>query len=438
MAEISDLVPIDDNNTARWPEGMPPSDVNNAGRADEGILARWHRDTNASLTSAGTASAYTLTTNQTLTAYYDGLEVAFIAHVANNASATLALGGLTAAEIQTADGIALAAGDIPINSVVNVISQDNATTPTWRLMNTPAGSEVAQKVITTRGDIIRGDSSGNRERLALGAADTVLTSDGTDIDYQVIPLPTGYLDGFELSAAADTDHDMTMSTGACRNEADSINVRLTSALTKQIDASFVKGDNNGGLFTGTVAADTSYHACLITEDSSGDVDWGWDTDPGGANTPSGFTFRRTVGSRYTDSSANLVLTRQSGDLVRLDQGVNDLNTSGNTTGVSVILSIPTGRVLFPIITAACVSDVVGESPGYGLITALDSANIAPTALIFNFSGGGTTGNDIAAGPAQIDYIPSDTSAQVRWRTDKGSIDHVRISTYGWYDRRGKR
>jgi len=38
----------------------------------------------------------------------------------------------------------------------------------------------ADKVITTRGDIVRGDSSGDRERYGIGAANTVLTSDGTD------------------------------------------------------------------------------------------------------------------------------------------------------------------------------------------------------------------------------------------------------------------
>ena len=434
MAEIGDLVPIDDNNTARWPEGMPPSDVNNAGRADEGILSRWHRDTNGSLTSTGTSTAYELTTNQTLTAYYTGLEISYKAHVACGNSPTLQLGALGAVSITWPDDIEILADDIASGSLVNVIYNGSK----WAVMNIPAASQVANKVITTRGDIIRGDTSGNRERYALGTSGFVLSSDGTDAVWAENPLPTGYIDGLELSAAADADHDMTMSTGACRSEADDANVLLSASLTKQIDALFGKGDNAGGLFVGTVAVDTTYHCCLITEDASGDVDWGWDTDPGGANTPSGFTFRRTVGSRYTDSSANLVLTRQSGDLVRLDQGVNDLNTSGNATGVSVVLSIPTGRVLFPIITASCVSDVAGESPGYGLVTALDAANIAPTALIFNFSGGGFQGNDVAAGPAQIDYIPSDTSGQVRWRTDKGSIDHVRISTYGWYDRRGKR
>jgi len=38
----------------------------------------------------------------------------------------------------------------------------------------------ADKVITTRGDMVRGDSSGDRERLGIGAANYVLSSDGTD------------------------------------------------------------------------------------------------------------------------------------------------------------------------------------------------------------------------------------------------------------------
>jgi hypothetical protein len=38
----------------------------------------------------------------------------------------------------------------------------------------------ADKVISTRGDIIRGNSSGERARYGIGAANTVLTSDGTD------------------------------------------------------------------------------------------------------------------------------------------------------------------------------------------------------------------------------------------------------------------
>ncbi len=440
MAEINDLVPIDDNNTARWPEGMPPSDVNNAGRADEGILARWHRDTNASLVSTGTSTAYTLTTNQTLTAYYDGLEIAFFAHVACGNNPTLQLGALTAAALQTADGVALSSGDIPINSVVNVISQNNSTTPTWRIMNTPAGSQVAQQVITTRGDIIRGDTSGNRERYGIGNAKDVLTvsDDGLDAVWAESRLPLGYIDGLELSTAADADHDMTMSTGVCRNDADSANVELTASLTKQIDALFGKGDNNGGLFTGTVAPDTSYHACIVTEDSSGDPDWGWDTDVGGANTPTGFTFERRVGSRYTDSSSNLVKTYQSGSLVRLDVPVLDFNAPPGGSANTVTLSVPLGIIVYPLLTVGVISNLAAESPGYGLVTALAQPDTAPGPLLYHFSGGGRGNDQVSVGPGNITWVPTNTSGQVRTRVSPSTVDQQRVITDGWRDSRGKR
>ena len=41
-------------------------------------------------------------------------------------------------------------------------------------------SNYADKVITTRGDIVRGNSSGERERYGIGAANYVLASDGSD------------------------------------------------------------------------------------------------------------------------------------------------------------------------------------------------------------------------------------------------------------------
>ena len=63
----------------------------------------------------------------------------------------------------------------------------------------------ATKVITTRGDIIRGSSTGARERLGLGSSTEVLTSDGTDIDWAAAggaPTTTkGDLSGYSTTAA---------------------------------------------------------------------------------------------------------------------------------------------------------------------------------------------------------------------------------------------
>ena len=56
MADIQDLNVVDDNNQQYWPENtMKVKDVNNAGRGDEGIMARWFADINGTVVSVGMA-----------------------------------------------------------------------------------------------------------------------------------------------------------------------------------------------------------------------------------------------------------------------------------------------------------------------------------------------------------------------------------------------
>lgn len=113
MAEIDDFVVVDDNNTGRWPEGMPASSVNNAGRADEGILARWYKDTNGSLVSTGSANAYVVTLNRTgISALTDGFPVTFEANFANTGAATLNVNAIGAKDIRKSVDTALSTGDI--------------------------------------------------------------------------------------------------------------------------------------------------------------------------------------------------------------------------------------------------------------------------------------------------------------------------------------
>jgi len=63
----------------------------------------------------------------------------------------------------------------------------------------------ADKVISARGDIIRGNSSGERARYGIGAANTVLTSDGTDPAWAAhggVPTTTkGDISGFSTTQA---------------------------------------------------------------------------------------------------------------------------------------------------------------------------------------------------------------------------------------------
>jgi Phage Tail Collar Domain len=121
MAEISNLDPIDVNNIGRFPENMQFRNVNDGGRALEGLLARWFKDTNCSLAASGTNNAYAVTANRVLSAYSDSLIVGFTPNHTNTGAATLNVSGLGAKTIVRPNGDTALAGDIVNGSKVLVI-----------------------------------------------------------------------------------------------------------------------------------------------------------------------------------------------------------------------------------------------------------------------------------------------------------------------------
>ena len=66
------------------------------------------------------------------------------------------------------------------------------------------GTEINQLDAITRGSILYGNASGATARLAKGAADTVLTSDGTDIAWVAPAAPAGVPSGTVIYHAANT------------------------------------------------------------------------------------------------------------------------------------------------------------------------------------------------------------------------------------------
>lgn len=121
MADINDLNVTDASNTARFPENMAFSAVNDSARALEGIIARWHKDTNGSLVSTGSANAYVLAANQTLSAYAQGQLFLFEANFANTGAATLNVDSIGAKAIKKHNDQALVAGDIESGQIVAVV-----------------------------------------------------------------------------------------------------------------------------------------------------------------------------------------------------------------------------------------------------------------------------------------------------------------------------
>jgi len=148
-----------DNNDADtaigWSEGQTPGSVNNSARSMMAAIANFRDDQGGQLTSGGSSSAYTLTTNQGLdTAYADGNFVCFVANHANTGASTLNVDSIGAEPIRkvaftgtTPNDVALDANDIVIDQ--HCLLQWDASADTaggaWILLN-PMG--LAARVTT--------------------------------------------------------------------------------------------------------------------------------------------------------------------------------------------------------------------------------------------------------------------------------------------------
>ena len=116
--------------------------------------------------------------------------------------------------------------------------------------------------------------------------------------------PRDYLAGFALSIGGDTEHDVDIATGACRDSTDAVNIELSSGVTRQIDAEF--GTGNGGMYVGgSVAVSTTYYIIAIKKDSDGTANIYFDTSATAANIPAGHTYYKTIGRVISDASSNI-------------------------------------------------------------------------------------------------------------------------------------
>ncbi|MGD9727640.1 MAG: hypothetical protein AB7R40_23610 [Nitrospiraceae bacterium] len=118
------------DSTINWAEGMPPSEVNDAGRAMMAAAAKYRDDTSGMVTLGGGTTAYTLTTNQVLTTLTDGHVVAFTVNATNTGASTLNVDSLGAVPLQKLKGSDLAAGEL-VAGCVYTAAYDSASTATW-------------------------------------------------------------------------------------------------------------------------------------------------------------------------------------------------------------------------------------------------------------------------------------------------------------------
>lgn len=110
---------IDDVN---WAEGQAASSVNDSAREMLADIAEYLDDSGFTLTSGGTTSALTLTTNAGIDSLTNGRRVSFRAGSNANAAATLNVDGEGAkALVRRSDGSAIEAGDIVSGGFYEVV-----------------------------------------------------------------------------------------------------------------------------------------------------------------------------------------------------------------------------------------------------------------------------------------------------------------------------
>lgn len=98
---------------------------------------------------------------------------------------------------------------------------------------------------------------------------------------------------------------LAITDAAARDDLNTFDM-IGAAMQKDISATWVVGDGNGGLFTGTVAADTVYYYFAIRRDVDGAIDYGFDTSIIAANIPTGYTAFKFVSRLLTDSGSELI------------------------------------------------------------------------------------------------------------------------------------
>lgn len=248
MAEINDLTTVDASNTARWPENMPPSDVNDAGRSGEGILARWHRDLNGSVTTTGTSTAYVYAANQTLTAYYDGLMLGVDFHTASGASPTINVDSLGAKSLVWPDGTAVAASEIATDQKA-VIVYDGTNFQVITEAALIGAGKIADNAITlakmahgTQGGVLYYGASGAPTELAAGTSGQVLSTQGAGANPQWADAASK-VSVYDFTDTADTSISTAVPTGTLWSASQAITIPTNGVIIIYATARF---DNASG------------------------------------------------------------------------------------------------------------------------------------------------------------------------------------------------
>ena len=456
-------------------EGMAPSALNDSMRAMMASVAKW-RDDRHGITTGGTATAYTVTTNSTFatTAAMSGYVFTIIPNATNtSATTTLAVDGLTAYQLNQSTGVGAPAGSLIIGTPYQIkyvhattefIVFGLSTLATTDIIGGTSNASIATDDTLPTYDL---SATANRRMLvsdflkvvnALSAdaspdraADYVMTYDASasaakKVLLQNLPgrLPRGYIDGCTVSNGTDATNDIDVAAGVCRDSTNAVDITVAAMAGKQLDANWAPGAAAGMRNSAVGIANTTYHIYAVSKaDGTQDIYAHTSTtvatvitalqaESGGTD----YLYARRIGSIVRASSAILAFTQYPGGYFVLTTPAADVDSTnpGASAVTRTLGSLPTGIVVEAEIQANLSPATTGTI--YCHISPLTAADQAPSANTAPFS----TFNTISSGSdirTQKLRVMTNTSAQIRTRFNaSGALDKLYIATLGWIDPRG--
>lgn len=242
------------------------------------------------------------------------------------------------------------------------------------------------------------------------------------------PALPGYISGLELSPIA-SSATFGIAAGVCTDTTFTEQMFLPAAITKNTGAWSV-GSGGGALDTGSIAANTWYHAHLIKRIDTGIVDAVISLSPTAPSLPTNYVAFGRIGSMLTNGSSQWRKFVQVGDTFVWDVPVNDVSAPNpGTAAVLYALTIPSGINIFPIFHARTLT-VTASSAVATIFTDPAASDTAP-----DFNNSQQIGNTSISAFSNLRDVRSNTSRQIRVRINFSDANvTTTVVTDGWRGR----
>ena len=241
----------------------------------------------------------------------------------------------------------------------------------------------------------------------------------------------GHIWGLVISNAADTANDITVAAGEARDEANTGDMILASAITKRLDAGWAVGTNQGGINTGSVADSTWYEVILIKRTDTGVVDVMFSTTANRATLPANYTLSRRIGwIRTQAAAAGIKQFTQVEDYFTWTTQVNDVAASKTTSATAATLTAPPNTIARFRATADMSTSVNANS--VIVFSEIVEGDVTPAVT----TGIGSLGYwDLATGVSAGHFELRVSSTSTIEHDASVAVGAFDISTFGYIDRR---